>query len=137
VFELAALALELHRRAPLRALGDRGAGVRRRQLGGGGRQRRLVTGRAVGGRVGGGIGLGHGLVVGIGLLAVGRHVVAKRLAKGALRLVERDAVLGPLGPGEAWLDGVERERHLVREGRLLGVLVMPQALLLGVGLDER
>ena len=44
---------------------------------------------------------------------------------------------GRLGPGQRGHDVAEVELDGVGEGRLLGVLVVPEALLLGVGLDER
>ena len=43
---------------------------------------------------------------------------------------------GRLGPGQRRLDVAEVELDGVGVGRLLGVLVVPEALLLGVGLDE-
>ena len=52
-------------------------------------------------------------------------------------LAQSDAVLRALRAGEARLDRAEVELERVRERRLLGLLVVPQALLAGVGLDER
>ena len=61
---------------------------------------------------------------------------ASARAEGVLGAVQRDAVLRALGAGQRGLDVAEVELDGVREGRLLGVLVVPEALLLGVGLDE-
>ena len=49
---------------------------------------------------------------------------------------QRHAVLGPLRPGDARHDGREVELQHVGVGRLLRVLVVPQAVGLGVGLDQ-
>src|SRR5207248_1920393 len=62
------------------------------------------------------------------LLHVGDELLA--------RLGERHAVLWTLGPGEAGLDVAEIERERVGEDRLGRLVGAPQALLLGVGLDD-
>ena len=62
------------------------------------------------------------------LLHVGDELLA--------RLGERHAVLRALRPGEARLDVAEIERQRVGEDRLRRLLGAPQALLLGVGLDD-
>ena len=51
--------------------------------------------------------------------------------------VSDDAVLRALGPGDRRHDRRRGRARRVGERRLLGVLVVPEALLLGVGLDER
>ena len=57
--------------------------------------------------------------------------------KAALDSVSETRSCGRFGPGERRHDVAEVELERVRVRRLLGVLVVPQALLLGVGLDER
>ena len=97
------------------------------RLGGGGRvargerQRRALVGLR------GGLGVVAAVVGQVGL---------QRLAELDLRGRQRDAVLRALGPGQRGHDLAEVELDRVREGRLLGVLVVPEPLLLGVGLDE-
>jgi hypothetical protein len=61
---------------------------------------------------------------------------ARARRKASLAAVQRDAVLRALGARQRGLDVAEVELDGVGEGRLLGVLVVPEALLLGVGLDE-
>jgi hypothetical protein len=98
--------------------------------------RGLVARRAIGGRIGCRVGLGHRLVVSVGLLAVAGHVRGQGLLEGVARGAECDTVLRALGPGEARLDRIQVEPHLRGEGRLFGVLVVPQPLLPGVGVDQ-
>jgi hypothetical protein len=50
---------------------------------------------------------------------------------------QRDAVLRPLGAGERRLDGAEVELQRVGEHRVGRSGVAPQALRLGIGLDQR
>ncbi len=89
----------------------------------------------VGRRVGGGEGLGDGLVVPV-LVAGVVDVVGQRRTEGVLGLGQRDPVLRALGTGERGDDGRHVELELLGEARL-GVRVVPEALLLGVGLDQR
>jgi hypothetical protein len=108
-----------------------------------GRCRRFDVARAAVGRprivvaVGGRIARGEALGVSLVARVVVGHVAAERLAEGDLCAAQRDPVLRALGPGDARLDAREVELDRVRERRRFGVLVVPQALLLGVGLDER
>lgn len=88
-------------------------------------------GRGVGGREG----LGDALVVPL-LLARLVDVVGQGGAEGLLGVGERDTVLGTLGAGQRRHDGREVELELLGEARL-GGRVVPEALLLGVGLDQR
>ena len=82
---------------------------------------------------------------GVALAAVGRpaassglglDVVAERLAELLVGDGQRHAVLRALRAGERGHDVAEVELERVGERRVLGVLVVPEALLLGVGLDE-
>ncbi len=63
-------------------------------------------------------------------------VVGERRAERLLGLGERDPVLRALRPGEGRHHGGEVQLELLGEARL-GVRVVPEALLLGVGLDQR
>ena len=56
--------------------------------------------------------------------------------KAGLSFGQRHAVLRALRPGDARHYAREIEFHLLGEGRLLGVLVVPEPLLAGIGLDE-
>ena len=101
------------------------------------RRCRLVCAGGVGGREG----LGGRLVVPVDSLRVlrshvGRDVVGQRAAEGLLGVGQRDPVLRALRPGQRRHDGGEVELELLGEARL-GVGVVPEALLLGVGLDQR
>ena len=104
-------------------LGAAGAAVRRLAV-----VAAAVARRRVGGR--------EALVVGlVDVVVVGQHVLQGH-PEGVARFGERDAVLRALGAGDArhHLGQVELDRVGVR--RLLGVLVVPQPLLLGVGLHQ-
>ena len=70
------------------------------------------------------------------VVILGRKQVLQSHPERGLGLGQRDPVLGALGPGDARHDGREVELDLVAERRLLGVLVVPEPLLLGVGLDQ-
>ena len=70
------------------------------------------------------------------LLGVAADEVGQRRAEGVLRAVQRHAILRALGAGQRGHDVAEVELDGVGVRRLLGVLVVPEALLLGVGLDE-
>ena len=87
-----------------------------------------------GGRVGGREGLGDRLVVAVLLLAL--DVVGQRGAEGGLGVGDLDPVLRALRAGDRGDDGREVELQLLAVARL-GVRVVPEALLLGVGLDQR
>ena len=63
------------------------------------------------------------------------HVVGQRGAEGLLRVGQRDAVLWPLGTGERRDHRGQVELEPLGEARL-GVGVVPETLLLGVGLDQ-
>src|SRR6185437_15017295 len=132
--ELEGLAVDRH--APGRAVARerRGAALELRSRRA---RQRLVAGGAVRRRVRGGIGLGDRLVLRIGLVAVAWHVVAQRLAEDRLRGAQRDPILRALGAGQARFDRRQVELDLVREGRLLGALVVPETLFLGIRLDQR
>ena len=71
---------------------------------------------------------GHGLVV--------VHVRGERLAEALLGLGQDDPVLRPLRAGDARHDGAEVELEVLGVARL-AVVVVPEALLLRVRLDER
>src|SRR5205085_7350050 len=86
---------------------------------------------------GGGKGLGDALVLGVALEVRSGGEVLERAPEGFLRVRQRDAVLGAPRPREARFDGLEVELELGGERRPLRGLVVPQALLLGVRLDER
>src|SRR5207247_1793746 len=60
----------------------------------------------------------------------------ERLEKGSLRVSQRDAVLRPPWPGERRLDAREVELDDLRVGRSI-VRLVPECILLAVGLDER
>ena len=60
----------------------------------------------------------------------------ERLAERAARPRERDAVLGATWSGQARLDGGQVELDVLRVDRFGRVLVVPDPLGLGVGLDE-
>ena len=83
-------------------------------------------------RVGGREGVLDVLVVAV---AVG-HVALQGLLEGLLRVDERDAVLRALRSGERGDDVAQVELEALRVRGLLAVLVVPEALLLRVGLDE-
>ena len=68
-------------------------------------------------------------------VAVGQEAL-ERHPEGGLGLGQRDAVLRALGAGQRRHDLAEVELQRLGVGRLLGVLVVPQALLARVGLDE-
>ena len=85
-----------------------------------------------GDRIAGREGLRQRLVL---LVVVGEHPL-QRHPEGGLGLGQRHAVLRALGPGDARHDVGEVELDRVAEGGLLGVLVVPQPLLPGVGLDQ-
>ena len=70
------------------------------------------------------------VVVAVGQEALQRHP-ERRLGLG-----QRDAVLRALGAGQRRHDLAEVELQRLGVGRLLGVLVVPEALLAGVGLHE-
>jgi hypothetical protein len=70
------------------------------------------------------------LGVGIGQVTLERHP-ERRLGLG-----QRDPVLRPLRPGDARHDIREVKLEPITERRLVGVLVVPEPLLLGVGLDQ-
>ena len=57
------------------------------------------------------------------------HVAGERLAEALARVAQRDPVLRALRAGEARHDLAEVELEHVGEGRLVGALVVPQALL--------
>ena len=63
-------------------------------------------------------------------------LTTERIAKGAAGARKRDAVLGALGPGEAWFDRREVELDVLLVDGFARGLVVPDALCLGVGLDE-
>ena len=63
--------------------------------------------------------------------------VLQRQPEGVARLGQRDPVLRALGAGDRRDDVGQVQLDLIRERRLLGVLVVPQPLLLGVRLDQR
>ncbi len=65
-----------------------------------------------------------------------RHVVGQRVAEGGLGVGQRDPVLRALGARDRRHHGGQVEAELLGVARLPG-RVMPQALLLGVGLDQR
>ena len=71
------------------------------------------------------------------LIEVGADAGLDRLLRGLRHSGERDPVLGPLGAGQAGLDAAQIELHDVAEVRLGRVVLAPQALRLGVGLDQR
>ena len=85
-----------------------------------------------GGRVGGREGL-LGPLVGLGVRRLDE--VLEREPERRLGLGERHAVLRALRAGERRHDLAEVELERLGVGRLLGVLVVPQALRAGVGLD--
>src|ERR1019366_3729207 len=60
----------------------------------------------------------------------------ERRAKRAARARERDTVLGTLGSGQAGFDAREVEFDVLGARGLDGLGVVPDALGLGVGLDE-
>ena len=68
-------------------------------------------------------------------VAAGDHLVERRVV-GVGGLAQRDAVLRALRAGEAGLDGREVELERVRVRRLVGALLVEEALLLRVRLDE-
>ena len=98
---------------------------------------RLAVGVGVRRRVGGGEALLERLVPlpahGVGVLA---DVRRQGTAEAGLGVGERDAVLRTLGTGDRRHDGGEVELEVLGVARL-GLGVVPQALRLGVGLDER
>ena len=106
--------------------------------------RRVVVAGAVAvvrGRVGGREGL-LDLLVDVGAaggvrdgLRVGEDVL-QRAAEGGLGLGQRHAVLRALRAGERRDDRAQVQLQRLAVGRLLGVLVVPQALRAGVGLDD-
>ena len=106
------------------------------------RRRRSAVATLVRGCVGRREGLLDRLVVAGRLGGVVRVVVAVRgvvgqgVAEGGLGLGDLDAVLGALGSGERRDDRGDVELELLGVARL-GVRVVPEPLLLGVGLDER
>jgi hypothetical protein len=102
----------------------------------GGRRRRAVVAvvRLGRDRIAGGEGRLELLVEPLGLVAL--RVVLQRDPEGPLRVVERDPVLRTLRPGERRHDRRQVELELLRVGDL-AVRVVPQALCLGVGLDQR
>ncbi len=113
------------------------AAVRRERLGG---RLGVVPRGAVGGRVRGGVALFLGLVVGVAGgrgCAVATDDLGQGLAEGPARAAQRDAILRAAGAGERGFHFIQVELDVVGEGGLLGVLVVPQALLAGVGLDQR
>ena len=112
----------------------------------GGRRRRARRGRGswpgapLRRRVGGREGLGRSPRRGrrrslLGVL--GRRGRPAPRGRRPWRSCSAHAVLRALGAGQRGHDVAEVELDGVGERRLLGVLVVPEALLLGVGLDER
>ncbi len=96
---------------------------------------RLVRPDAVGGGVGGGrVGGGEALLD--GLVDAVAHVVLDVVPPGPLGVGQRDAVLRALGAGDRRDDGGQVELDVLGEHRLGRGRVEPEALLLGVGLDE-
>ena len=63
--------------------------------------------------------------------------IGKRPAEGVLRRVESDTVLRALRTRERRHHGAKVELDDLGEGRVLAGLVVPEALLLGVGLNDR
>ena len=128
MLEVELLAVELDRHG-LRALGNDG----RRHCDRIGRDDGAVARRAVGGRVARGERLGDRFVVRVPV------VDAEALESGqerALRVRQRHTVLRSPRAGEARLDVAEIELHDLGVGRLV-VGVVPEEILLAVGLDER
>ena len=79
---------------------------------------------------------GHAVLLGPALGGAVVDVVGQRGAEGLLGVGERHPVLGALGPGERGHDRGEVELEPLGVARL-GVGVVPEALLLGVRLDQR
>ncbi|CAB4872705.1 unannotated protein [freshwater metagenome] len=102
--------------------------VRLLQVAGGLRARRRAAGRVTRRE-----GLGGLLVLHVHVLDVALELVAEALLGDA----QRHAILRPARARDRRLDGAEVEGDGVGEGRLLAVLVVPEALLLRVRLDER
>ena len=100
--------------------------------------RRSCAGRPLAGGSRGRERLGDRLVVAVGepSSASSPSSSASAARKPSLASLQRDAVLRALGPGQRRHDVAEVQLDDVGERRLLGVLVVPEALLLGVGLDE-
>src|SRR6202035_4516653 len=71
------------------------------------------------------------------VIAVGLWQIApQRLAEGALGIAQRDAILRALGPRDARYDLAEIQLDEIGVRGLLGVLVVPHALLARVGFDQ-
>ena len=144
VVEREGLPSERHRLGAVAALELVGHG---RAGGAGGERRVRLDGRlgvvsrdAVGGRIGRRVALFDGLVVGVSgglLLAAAAGDLGQRLAEEPARAAQRDPVLRAAGTGERGFHLTQVELDVVGEGRFVGVLVVPQALLAGVGLDQR
>ncbi len=69
-------------------------------------------------------------------LGARRRIGAEHLAQAQARLAQRDPVLRTARTREARLDRAEVELERLGIGRVRGALVVPEALLAGVGLDQ-